>query len=485
MGDIEDLKQAIQRDFVTPLREFRAKTQALDTLHDQCVKDFQDAIGSLFGPGVSFSGSAADALANLVGNYLSAEQALSDYAGNSLSDRLSLAAHACENTVASMEPTLASLHDLPGVAAAGAILLDTAEASEAAVVPGPENPLWDVIVAGGLIIATGAFVWEQSQQQMNVNALWQDIQQWKSTISAIAQQPESVLPSEPDDPKPFTLSPSEHMYAFTNLQPETVRKLADEYGVDVADILRLLAYNPNYTEQELRAILERYRRKQAQYSGASKGALLLALAMNLPDTVLAYLTHLNDKQTNLYLKGNPEEDIHTDVLAALLGQLTLDAKRQFTQLQAAARKGVARLSDDDRKDAAKKEQAIIDAVEDTGVSWKDLPLDVRNTLLGRYGREKYHMGYGKSIEALVKQNFASQYQDIRNYYIDTYDLEFNESLPGRPDKKPDVQIDAPTLDIQITEDGKKNVLDITSKRNMPDKQKYNLSIVQILIALGY
>lgn len=198
MSDIEDLKQAIQHDFITPLSEFRTQVQPLDSIHDQSIEEFQRTIQALLGP--SFRGAAANALTDLVRHYLATERALGDYTSNRLSEHMAQVATSCERTVAAMEPTLASLQNFPGVAAAGAVMTQTENITqEYGGPPGPENPLWDFIMVGGLAIAGGAFLWEQAQQQAKVTELWQDVQQWQANMRHLAQQTEPPLPPEPSN----------------------------------------------------------------------------------------------------------------------------------------------------------------------------------------------------------------------------------------------------------------------------------------------
>ena len=223
MGDIEDLKQAVHRDVVIPLSEFQAKAQALDTVHDQCVQEFQNAIQALFGPSSTFNGAAADAIAELAGKYLSVERALGDYTSNSLSYRLGSATHLCQTTVAELEPLLAALHDFPAaqafIAATGAVKEALPPTEES--LPPPENPSSFAIWLAGLVIVlagagTLAFMVEYNDQQMKANQIDQAIRQWQGGMRDLAAQPESKLPPEPTDPKPFLASPGSILYPPTN-----------------------------------------------------------------------------------------------------------------------------------------------------------------------------------------------------------------------------------------------------------------------------
>ena len=243
MGDIEDLKQAVHRDVVIPLSEFQAKAQALDTVHDQCVQEFQNAIQALFGPSSTFNGAAADAIAELAGKYLSAERALGDYTSNSLSYRLGSATHLCQTTVAELEPLLAALHDFPAaqafIAATGAVKEALPPTEES--LPPPDNPSSFAIWLAGLVIVlagagTLAFMVEYNDQQMKANQIDQAIRQWQGGMRDLAAQPESKLPPEPTDPKPFLASPGSILY------PPATNSLTREQR-EVQDILTYLSAN--------------------------------------------------------------------------------------------------------------------------------------------------------------------------------------------------------------------------------------------------
>jgi hypothetical protein len=247
VSDIDDLKDAVQHGFITPLQNFRAHAQALDTNYNQCVKALQDAIGSLFhpGPGPTFSGKAADTLAELVGNYLTSEQAISDYyISNSLSTHLGQAAAACDQAIASVEPLLSALTDIPGIGAAQALMKDDDDAVEE-LPPGP----WDVpLVLGGIAAAGGAFLWAQTQQDNQIRAIWNDIDAWKLTMRGIAGQIESKLPPTPTDPKPF----------MPQDQTKTLDDWKEEFP-DVPDSYIQALLSMGLTEKQIRDRLSRYK----------------------------------------------------------------------------------------------------------------------------------------------------------------------------------------------------------------------------------
>ncbi len=271
MGDIEDIKHAVQRDFLIPLSEFQAHTQALDTVHDQCVQEFQKALQALFSPGVAFHGAAADAVAQLTETYLAAERAMGDYTSSSLSYRLGQAASLSQKTVAEIEPLLSSLHDFPlaqafGVAG-GAVKGAEQPVEESLPPPDPENPIsLGIYVAGLAVVALGVgttvFLASYNEQQMRANEVWQEVRQWQRGMNTLAAQPESRLPPEPTDPKPFL--PTASSLGLTTQQQKTAQELFQEFGGDISldDIENLIRQHPQWSKERLRQELLRNQLKQ-------------------------------------------------------------------------------------------------------------------------------------------------------------------------------------------------------------------------------
>src|SRR5579883_1557044 len=71
---------------IRELKQFEPHAQALDTIHNTYLTQFQNAAGALFAPGAQFSGSTADSVAESLGNYLSAAGSLSDSMGTNISE---------------------------------------------------------------------------------------------------------------------------------------------------------------------------------------------------------------------------------------------------------------------------------------------------------------------------------------------------------------------------------------------------------------
>lgn len=259
MGDIEDIKHAVQRDFLIPLSEFQAHTQALDTVHDQCVQEFQKALQALFSPGVAFHGAAADAVAQLTETYLAAQRAMGDYTSSSLSYRLGQAASLSQKTVAEIEPLLSSLHDFPlaqafGVAG-GAVKGAEQPVEESLPPPDPENPIsLGIYLAGLAVVALGVgtavFLTSYNEQQMRANEVWQEVRQWQRGMNTLAAQPESRLPPEPTDPKPFLASPGSILYLNPNLPPFNSMSHEQLLVQDIMEELKRLGITAHQSDVE-------------------------------------------------------------------------------------------------------------------------------------------------------------------------------------------------------------------------------------------
>lgn len=190
---------------------------------------------------------------------------ISDYTiNNSLSSHLEQAATACDKALNTMEPILSSLHDFPGIAAAGAVMTQTENTAEETGPPGPENPLWDILIAGGILVAGGAYIWGEEQQRQQVNSLWDEIQQWKITMSTLALQFEYKLPPTPTDPKPFapTFSPLESIPLNAQTNEEIAQELYTAFGgtIPIEDIRDIIKNNPGLSPREYYLLILNFRR---------------------------------------------------------------------------------------------------------------------------------------------------------------------------------------------------------------------------------
>lgn len=470
--DVDQLKQLIQQYFVGPLGNLPiTQIKFLETNHDQSVQDFQNALGALFAPhGPSFQGQAANAIAEYIGKYLDAEEALSPYAGNGFSERITTLLNKCAAALLHEETSLKALDSNAGWAAAGATLAtgEVIAAPEEGAAP-PTIPVVQILI---LIGAAVAFVWASADQQNKINDLTGTMNQWVSDMQTLAQQPDppgSQLPGLPSQISTAITYDTEQIVAssvkitLTPEQEKLVKTLADEYGLSVEEVAELLALDPTATEAELRKKIERYLQLSKRYPELAKNNpqwLLWAAAFNLSDKAVAFLANLNDGKTSTYLKGKPLEEAATDILAAVLSELTREASEQLRDL-------VKR---------AKAAKAAGTPLDEAIPEWDDLPPEVQQLLDWKGGSTTYAYQYGKAIESLVKEKFASQYGDMQSFYENNLGMKFNKALLGDGKLLPDVQ---------ITVDGHTDVLDITSLKNAPTKVKYDVSGVQILIVITY
>jgi hypothetical protein len=95
--DIDQLKQGMQKYFLTPLTNLPIEQiKLLDTNHDQSVQDFENAVAPLFAPnGSQFEGQGANAVVDCFQSYLTAEGALSNYESYGLTDRITTLLRKC------------------------------------------------------------------------------------------------------------------------------------------------------------------------------------------------------------------------------------------------------------------------------------------------------------------------------------------------------------------------------------------------------
>ena len=513
-----DIKYRIETGFIEPLRAFRQKTSALNTIHNDSLTKLDHNIGALLSGAdgqTAFQGIAANQLGELLSQFLHNERKLSgqsyDVQGWDLTGRLGDAASKGRQWAVFFETMLDSIQQAPetsthGIDQAAAGVGTFAGAMDAgAVAQGGVDIPWDIIAGAASGVALGLMLGSALIHAVENSDLERALAATLVLDQAIPKIRQDYETIENDNPLPPELpsprGPQGDFKTFlailgivvvdgavqllkhyelvnqADLSPEQLEmagRLADEYGLNIEDIIRLLEYDPKLSEQDLRKIIAGYLSKKQQYPTIPTGMLLLAVAMKLPDSMLEYMTHLNDGQSNIYLKGSPG-DIIADLLASVLGELTQEAKTQLSMLQSAIRKSLNGQTFADQK---AKEQAIIEAVDSTGVIWDDLPEAVQNMLLGKIGRDKYRFAYGNSIESLIKQKFEASYPDVQEYYGREFGLKLNEVIV-LPDKSKVIP------DVKFTEDGQTIIMDITSQKNMPDKKKYLILDVKILIALGY
>ncbi len=70
MSELKDLLEQVRRYVVIPLQHFRAQTSSLDAIHYEYVQRCFNSVMSLLEGEAPFRGAGADALAELIGNYI-------------------------------------------------------------------------------------------------------------------------------------------------------------------------------------------------------------------------------------------------------------------------------------------------------------------------------------------------------------------------------------------------------------------------------
>lgn len=112
---VQTIHDLAQDDYVRPLQQFpKSDVEGLDITHDRCVQEVQKAMGNLFGPGISFEGAAATAVANLMSDYFDHESKLSNYDIDGVSIYMTQLGQHCQTTVRDLQPELDAIKDIKG-----------------------------------------------------------------------------------------------------------------------------------------------------------------------------------------------------------------------------------------------------------------------------------------------------------------------------------------------------------------------------------
>ncbi len=270
--DIDQLKQGIQKYFLTPLTNLPiAQIKLLDTNHDQSVQDFENAVAPLFAPnGSQFEGQGANAVADCFQSYLTAEGALSNYESYGLTDRITTLLRKCAMALTDEEAAMKALPNNTPLEAGAAAAASTAVKGEEIGAPEegadpPSIPIVQVIIG---IVALGVGVWAYQDQQNKVNALSDIMTTWVNDMKNLALQPDpkgSQLPGPPaqqiDPGASYDAGQLVANALGTSLSPEQeqlAEQLANEYGIPIEDVVDIMVKNPNLTPEQLRALLAEY-----------------------------------------------------------------------------------------------------------------------------------------------------------------------------------------------------------------------------------
>lgn len=442
MGALETLRHWLS-PILDPFGGLPAHLQSVQQNHLDSLNTFQSLTNALLvaPPGQQFSGSASDQMFERIAEYLRTESQVSAVDG--VLPEIATATTTCVADLEVATVTLAtSVED-------DVVITEVTEAVDlAAAVEVGANPIMDVLA--GILTAVTTVLYFAALVAFG----WAVSEATQALINALSHAGDKSYPSLPK----LSHVPQNNL---TPAQKQLAETLAKEYGLSVEEVEELMALDPNATEAELRKRIERYLQLRGQYPTLAKDNpewLLWAAAFNLSDKAVAFLADLNNGKTSTYVKGKPLEEVAADVLAAVLGNLAVEANAELIDLiqqaKAAKAKGIP------------LDQAI--------QNWDELPDEVKKLLEGKGGPFLYQRG--RAIESLVKQKFSQEYGDMQSFYEQNFGLKFNKALLGQGNLLPDAQ---------ITVDGHVDVLDITTQSRTEDKKKYNLDGVDITIVLTY
>jgi hypothetical protein len=161
----EDIKQRIETGFISPLQDFRARTAPLNTIHNESLNKLSNTISALIHGPNAFQGDAANALTELVNNFISRERQLSgddsDPQGWDLTGRLGDASDKNQKYAAFFETVLDAIQNAQPASTKGLDELSSGGLSiaggldtGAGVQLGLDIP-WDILAAAASGIALG------------------------------------------------------------------------------------------------------------------------------------------------------------------------------------------------------------------------------------------------------------------------------------------------------------------------------------------
>ncbi len=242
--DISKMEQMVKS-----LNAFHGQTHGLDTHHQEQLNTFRNTLMSLFNGPVSFEGPAADAMMNLVSNYLQNEQAFVGSVGDT-SPRLSTATSYCVTTANDIEQQLQSLYR---EADSYAYELDVDRSipfagRELRRVADPTFPSEEEL---------SAFCPLPPSAQTRVGDMDIDKMQWEGNMNTLGGEPLPPLPQTPSTSNIiFPPGTPIDLGGLTLQQQREVQDLLAKYpGVSQSDIENLVSLG--YDEASLAIILTR------------------------------------------------------------------------------------------------------------------------------------------------------------------------------------------------------------------------------------
>jgi hypothetical protein len=298
LGDINQqifaqVKRFIEQTIIQPLFDFRKTVTPLNQIHNDCMAYVGSALdGLLTGSDgePAFQGQGADALAQLVGTFLTTEQKLSGSSGD-LEGRLLDASVIYEYGASTLQEALGSIRISSG-GGGGALDAAAAGLGTGALVQGGADIPWD-IVAGGVALIAGVVDLASHSVSGEINLAFTETEVIVNGTNrqidiGPAQEPIPPTPPPPRDPsglyKAFLLLLGiavgvSGIYALvTQQQAQRAQELADllkrQYGIDAdpSEIARLLANG--WSEEDIIALF----RGLASRYGKDRTSLNTALA---------------------------------------------------------------------------------------------------------------------------------------------------------------------------------------------------------------
>ncbi len=268
---------------------------SLDALHNQSVRDFNSAMARLFGPQQAFQGRAADAIAELVGRYLQAEQGLCRWDDGGPSVRIGGALAASDSLLSQLEPLLRSIREQ--LTRFQSLLTATRQLPETPAQPGSAEPPPEGVPDGGpgmwpFLLVAGSLLAGAEYENWLMQPAFDLLSDWKRKIQGLGGEPLPPLPGDPVQISaavtldlPFVIpydSALPKSARLKDLSPEQLAQLASELGVSEAFIRELLSIFGDLTVGELvilwakwRVNLQKFPRLRKQLAGDSLDQLWL------------------------------------------------------------------------------------------------------------------------------------------------------------------------------------------------------------------
>ncbi len=302
---------------VTSLNAFHAQTHALDTHHQEQLNTFSNTLMLLFDGPMSFEGPAADAMMNLVSNYLQAEQSFVGVVGDT-SPRLSTATNYCVTTANEIEQQLQSLYR---EADNYAYELDVDRSipfagRELRRVVDPTFPSEEEL---------GAFCPLPPTAQMRVGDMDIDKMQWEGNMNTLGGEPLPPLPPTPSSSNiifppgtPIDLAP-----LSPQKQQEVQDLLAKYPGVSQSDIENLVRLG--YDEASIKTFLDAGLKKRLTIEQLN--AMLANIIANTKESVPFGFKSIEDFQSfSSQLYAGLAAAGYSDVISGLGGSAVTGIK---------------------------------------------------------------------------------------------------------------------------------------------------------------